>query len=328
MCFKKDNSAKKALKWQKQQAAEAAKQEAERQARLKQGTETINALFDGTPVMGERDATYDWSKFTTKTTGGGAGTTQRPVNPSIIMNGGGKDADRRDGNTPYGNDQNSSYNRNAKAGGGTKFTGTVPEGYTAKKVNGQWVLVGSDGKTYKKGDTVAYKEKYDTGAKTGGFGDDFYNKYRDATLAYYEPELAKQYEKARSNLTYDHARAGTLQSSMAGENLADLLYQNTNNTAMIRSKADAATGQLKTSVAGQKAAALGQLYATEDPGIAANVATNSVRNLQSTTPEFEPMGQLFNNAVVGATNYAGAYNDYQNWGSPSGNSRGSGRTIG
>jgi hypothetical protein len=326
VCFKKDNSAKKALKWQKKQAEDAAKKEAERQARLKQGTETINALFDGAPVMGERDATYDWSQFTTKANGGGAGTTT-PAKPSFRVSGNG---DLRDAGG-YGSGQNSSYSKNPTVqakGGGRKFTGTVPEGYTAKRVNGQWVLVGPDGKTYKKGDTVGYKEKYDTGQKTGGFGDDFYNKYRSATLGYYEPELAKQYDKARSNLTYDHARAGTLQSSMAGDNLADLLYQNTNNLAMIRSKADAATGQLKTSVAGQKAAALGQLYATEDPGIAANVATNSVRNLQSTTPEFEPMGQLFNSAVVGATNYAGAYNDYKNWGSPSGNSKGSGRTIG
>lgn len=282
-------------------------------------------MFDGAPVMGERDANYDWSQFTTKTSPGINGSASPVRNgPQISTNKGGND-----GNSG-GVQTNAAARRAVGGGGGTsRFTGTVPEGFKAQQVNGKWVLVGPDGKTYKKGDAVSFKEKYDTGGKTGGFGDSFYNKYRDASMAYYSPELAKQYTKAKSSLTFDHARAGTLQSSMASENLADLVYQNTMNDALIRSKADNATTQLKNSVAAQKTNALTQLYATEDPGVAANTATNSVRTLQNTTPEFSPLGELFQNAVVGASNYASAYNNQRNWGAtPSGSGgSGSGRVV-
>lgn len=351
MCFggNNNNDAKKALRWQQQQAADAARKEAERQARLKEGTDTINKLFDGTPVMGNRNATFDWTKFdqalpyfqqTQQTASpvnlntlprnggpqyGGQGGPGQGFGSSGQNSGGGRgfggSLDMLNPASYFGGGGNG--DGSGGAANGQMPAGLLPPGFTIvttydSRGRPTYQLKGPNGQLYSRGANVTYQEQYDTGAKTGGFGDAFYNNYRDANLNYYMPELAKQYDKAKSNLTFDHARAGTLQSSMASENVADLVYQKSMNDALVRSKADNATAQLRNSVAAQKSAAMGQLYATEDPSIAANTATNSVRTLQNTTPEFSPMGELFKNAVVGASGFASGYNDYKNWGSPPG----------
>jgi hypothetical protein len=329
MCFGggSNNDAKKALEYQKQQAAEAARKERQRQRRLDRGTTTINNLFDGAPVMGEREATYDWSnlKQAMKAYDPYTTVTEKVLNPAYNDRPG--HGEHAGGMVPKYIDQTTTtLSKNFQID-----EKLIPKGYEAKityNEQGRPVvrLVDAEGNIYRRGDEIKYMEEYDTGKKTGGFDKAFYNKYRNASLDYYMPELQKQYTKAKSTLNFDHARAGTLQSSMASENVADLVYQNSMNEALLRSKADNATTQLKNSVAAQKSAALAQLYATEDPTVAANTATNSVRTLQNTTPEFSPMGELFKNAVVGASNFGSAYNQYQNWGSPPGSS-GTGRVV-
>jgi hypothetical protein len=140
----------------------------------------------------------------------------------------------------------------------------------------------------------------------GGIGDGFYKKYQDAYLGYYQPQVNKQYNDARQKLTYDLARAGTLRSSVAGEKQGDLYEKKLDNDAMIRSQADAATGQLRNNVSDAKNTAITQLYATEDPTLASNIAVNSVRGLQGQTPKYDPLGELFNIAAIGAAGYLNA----------------------
>lgn len=143
----------------------------------------------------------------------------------------------------------------------------------------------------------------------GGFNDDYYNRFRQSQLDYYMPELNKQYEKARDALSFDHARAGTTNSSMASQNLADLAYQRDLNSADIVSRADAATGQQRQNVNAQKQALIGQLYSTENPDIASNLAVNSVKTLQNQQPQFGAIGELFKNAAVGLGSAFQSYND-------------------
>lgn len=321
-----NDAAEDALRWQKRQAKAARQRERERQQRLKEGTNLINSLFDGAPVMGEREAVYDWSKLNDaiKAYDPYTTTTEKILNPDYFDRPG--HGEHAGGMVPqYIDKTTTTLAKNFQFD-----NKMLPNGFTTKITYDQQGrpvvrLVDAEGKVYKSGDELKYMEKYDTGDRKGGFDKAFYNKYRNASLDYYMPELQKQYTKAKSTLNFDHARAGTLQSSMASENLADLVYQNTMNKALVRSKADNATSQLKNSVSAQKNAALTQLYATEDPTVAANTATNSVRTLQNTTPEFSPMGELFKNAVVGASNFGSAYNQYQNWGSPG--SSGAGRVV-
>lgn len=147
----------------------------------------------------------------------------------------------------------------------------------------------------------------------GGFDDAYYDKYRQAQLDYYMPELNKQYKQAQDQLVFAQARAGTLNSSMANQNNADLIEQNALNKANIISKADNATGVLRQNVQAQKSALLNQLYATENPEIAANLATNSVKTLQNATPTLDSIGDLFKNTAVGIGSGYGTYTDNRLW---------------
>lgn len=142
------------------------------------------------------------------------------------------------------------------------------------------------------------------------FGDEFYNKYTDASLNYNLPQLQDQYGKQREQSTYDLARAGTLRSTIAGDVMADIESQKALNEAGIRSKADSETAALRTSVAGQQQEALNQLYATEDPDVAANTATHMVEQSKLAQPDLSPLGELFKPLIVGGTAAASAYNDY------------------
>jgi hypothetical protein len=152
-------------------------------------------------------------------------------------------------------------------------------------------------------------EKYDTGKRKGGFGDDFFNKFRDAITGYYMPDVAEQYGDAKDELTYRLARAGTLRSSGAIGEQADLASQNVKNEAEVRSKADTAVGGLKDRVASERSKAESQLYATEDPNVAANQALAAVENISATKPDLTPLGAIFDIATIGG---AGAASGYQN----------------
>ena len=131
------------------------------------------------------------------------------------------------------------------------------------------------------------------------FGDSFYNKYHDAELAYSLPQLEQQYGTAKDAMTYDLARAGTLRSTAAGYAQSLLEQQNAVNEAGIRAKADTDTAALRNSIASQQQQAYNQLYATEDPSVAANTAANSVANAQLTQPNTGALGDLFKPIAIG-----------------------------
>jgi len=131
------------------------------------------------------------------------------------------------------------------------------------------------------------------------FGDDFYNKYTQANLNYSLPQLADQFTKAKTNLNYDLARAGTLRSTMAGYAQGDLTKQEGINEASLRAKADTDTAALRQSIASQQNQAYNQLYQTEDPTVAANTAANAVAGAQLSQPNLQPLGALFTPVAIG-----------------------------
>jgi hypothetical protein len=137
-------------------------------------------------------------------------------------------------------------------------------------------------------------------------GDPFYKTYQDNYLNYYTPQVEDQYKIAKDDTNYGFARAGTLNSSMSAKGLADLYKKKLDSDAMVRSQADAAVGQLRGNVLEAKNSAVNQLYATEDPTMATNLATNSVKNLQGQQPKYDPLGELFNTAAVGAAGFINA----------------------
>jgi hypothetical protein len=131
------------------------------------------------------------------------------------------------------------------------------------------------------------------------FGDPFYDKYQKAELDYSMPQLEDQYSQAKTGLTYDLARAGLLRSSAAGYAQGLLEKQMGVNTAGVRAKADTDTAALRQSIASQQQQAYNQLYATEDPTVAANTAATSVGNAQLTQPNLTPLADAFKPIAIG-----------------------------
>ena len=287
---------------QRAQAADAARKEAERQARITKGLASIKTAFEGAPVTTSTSTPYDWSKFSpavnpagstadTLYSGAPAGYTVTKVLKS---------------STPSKSSAGYGAVTNPNAGGGSG-RGPIPQptsgaGGASAAPQYAYALKDANGKIYNQGDPLSITTQTDTGETSGGFDDAFYNKYKQAVLDYYMPQVSDQYGKAKDELTYRLSRAGTLRSSAANTQVADLSKQNDINKAGVYNQADTAEGDLRTQVASEKAKATSQLYATEDPDVAANQATEAVRNISLSQPNLSPLSQIFNVASIGGAN--------------------------
>jgi len=144
------------------------------------------------------------------------------------------------------------------------------------------------------------------------FGDPFYEKYRKAELDYTLPQLTQQYGEAKRTSEADLARAGLLRSGAAGWVQGKLAEQQGVNEAGLRSKADTDTAELRKSIAAQQQQAYNQLYATEDPTVAANTAATSAANAQMQTPNVGALGEMFKPIAIGLGNaIAPAYGEWE-----------------
>jgi len=144
------------------------------------------------------------------------------------------------------------------------------------------------------------------------FDDGFYDKYRKAELDYTRPQLEDQFSEAKRGAESDLARAGLLRSGAAGFVQGKLAKQYDVNLGGLNAKADTDTAELRKSIASQQQQAYNQLYATEDPTVAANTAANSVANAQLTQPNVGALGDMFKPIAIGLTSaIAPAYGQYE-----------------
>jgi hypothetical protein len=157
--------------------------------------------------------------------------------------------------------------------------------------------------------TVA--EQYDTGERSGGFNDEFYNKFRQGITDYYMPQVAQKYGEAKDETTYGLARAGTLRSTAAIDEAAKLAEQNRPNRAEVLAQADTGAADIRTRVAAERAKAEQQLYATENPDVATNQALAAVNNIQLDKPDLSPLGEIFKIATIGGANALSGYRNQQ-----------------
>jgi hypothetical protein len=244
-----------AVQFEEQQAAQAQQQEAQRQARLQQGQTLIDQIFSGAPVMGTKTGQYDWSTF--KPTAFGASPFAGVTAPDPSQTG-------------------------------------VPAGYTVAPLpSGGYGLKDASGKVYRPGDPLNVTSQYDTGQRTGGFNDAFYKGYNQKVLDYYQPQEAKQYAESQRDLTYNLARAGTLNSSVAADKTGELAYQDALAKGSIVANANQQTGQLQNQIQANKESLINQLYATEDPTLTANLAESSAKASQLQDPMLTPAAAFF-----------------------------------
>ena len=279
---------------QMQDAADAATKEAQRQARLSQGSAAIKALFEGTPTGA---TPLDLSSITSANAPGSTPDVMPTVMAQWLAQNPGAVAPSFSG----------ASNTNNKSLGNGYSWGILPNtsGSTAGTVygiydpSGNLVDSSSDPSQLAKSQIMVGG---DPNNLTGGFGPDFYNNYRKSIMDYYMPQEGDQYNTARSGLTYSLARAGTLDSSIAGTDVGKLANQDAINRAQIASGADTQTGALRSQVQSEEETALNQLYSTEDPTLATNTASNLVANAQLTKPLLNPAGALFAPITAGVGN--------------------------
>jgi hypothetical protein len=283
------------VQMQQQQAAQAREANIERNARLQYGTQQISDIFQGHP----------------------AGL--QPVDLSSLANA------PAPTNTPtqVGN-QVWDDTQKAWVAGGAGTSGALAGGYSYRAMPDsggvpQYGLYDSSGGLVTTANSVAdlakarvYSGTGTPGAgMTGGFDPAFYDKFRQSQLDYYLPQEGQQYTAARSDLAYNLARAGQLNSSNAATDIAKLSQQDVLNQAQIASQADTQTAGLRNTIQQDQQTALNQLYSTEDPTVAANTAQNMVASANLTKPILNPVGALFAPITAGVgTALTGFTNPY------------------
>ena len=282
------------VQMEQQQAAQATQANQERNARLSYGTQNIKNIFEGTPTG---STPLDFSSITqANAPKSGMTASQEPAAMTQWL------AKNPSAANPF--DPN-----NINVGAKASLPGGYSWGQLADDGSGtpQYGLYDASGNLVNSGtiSDLASSQVYSggtPGTTTSPFGADFYNKYDQSILNYYMPQEGQQYNTARSSLSYSLARAGQLNSSVAGMDVSNLANQDAINRAQIASGADTQTAALRSTVQNDEQTSLNQLYSTEDPSVAANTAQNLVANANLTKPLLNPAGALFAPITVGVGN--------------------------
>jgi hypothetical protein len=136
-----------------------------------------------------------------------------------------------------------------------------------------------------------------TGTETSpGFGQDFYNKRRDAFEAYSLPFLSREFQQTGNNLKYKLANQGLLGSSVGGtlgnslSRELGIQKENVANQALTQAQG------LQQQIAQAKNADINQLIAGGDPGQALNSARETATQFGAPSP-LPAVGSFFQNWI-------------------------------
>ena len=144
---------------------------------------------------------------------------------------------------------------------------------------------------------MSLSSSYDTGQTSEGFGDSFFNRYKQKYHDYYHPQEQRQYQSANRDLFYSLDRQGGLNSSVQADKQGDLAYNDALAKATIVNSANDATGQLRDQIQSNKTSLINQLYATEDPSLTADLAQSSANATALKDPTMTPLTSLFTPAM-------------------------------
>lgn len=142
-----------------------------------------------------------------------------------------------------------------------------------------------------------------------GFDDAFYSGYQNAALGYTQPELDKQFTDARDQLSFALARAGTLDSTIAGSKQADLTSAYDHERARLLADAFGQADQLRTQVANERSDLINLLNATGDADMASREALSRRQIFQQKTPTPSAVGPIFSGVLGSIGTGAQAYQD-------------------
>ena len=168
-----------------------------------------------------------------------------------------------------------------------------------------WAVKGPDGKIYYQGDDLNYNTQTQTGT-SGGFDQAFYDKFAADYVKPGNQDISDQYNTARENLQYALARQGLSSSSAGNQGSTDLVAAKKKASGDLTLQAQQAVGNVKDQIANEKAAAISQLYATEDPTLAANTALSKSQNITANAPSYSGLGDIFGKVIGGFGNVLNA----------------------
>lgn len=265
------------------EATKARQDEEARQARIRQGTQRINTIFDGGTTVGGQlasGAAYDPTKTYYKSDGSiwtptAAPAPTTPPNPFGGNTGGFHGGGGREGD--HGNFGGSQNGGAGLFGGGASSALTPEQQFAAALKNGGL---------------------YSTKNTTAGFNNDFFDARKQAYLDYADPQLQNQYRDANRQLTFSLARSGLLDSSARGEKLGDLQKLYDTQKQAIADKALSYETGARNSVEDARANLIQTLNATGDAEGAANSALARSQAL-SQPDAYSPLGQLFTDFTNG-----------------------------
>lgn len=130
------------------------------------------------------------------------------------------------------------------------------------------------------------------------FNDTFFKGRGDAYRSFAAPQLEDQYRKAREQLIYGLSRNSLLQSSAGATKFADLSKAYDTNRQVVEGRAMDEANKARAAVESNRSDLVSQLHATADPTAAANAAI-ARQSYLSSTPGFDPLGNLFQNVTAG-----------------------------
>lgn len=135
------------------------------------------------------------------------------------------------------------------------------------------------------------------------FNPGYFQNYQNAYTNYYTPQIADQYHTAKDQLTAALSGAGTLESTVGADALANLAKRSTDQTAQIAQQGAAASQSLQGQVASQKSGLMSQANASTDPSQIASNAQAATTALQAPT-SFAPLGNVFSDLLGPVTSAA------------------------
>lgn len=144
-----------------------------------------------------------------------------------------------------------------------------------------------------RGDVKAYE----------GMGD-FLAQRKQAMSDFYMPQIAQKADKAKEGLTFALARAGLLNSTVAGKRQAELGEQMALEKGSILSKIASDVANTKSRINQSRNAVESGLRASGDASSAASQALSSAVTFREEQPELSPLGNLF----AGLADGIGSYN--------------------
>lgn len=110
---------------------------------------------------------------------------------------------------------------------------------------------------------------------------------------FYDPQINRQYDDAKNQLTFSLARAGLLNSTAAGEKQGDLAQRFAYNKGAIESRIASEASRTKRNIATERARIEDMLRRSADATAATNAALDSAVTFRQDTPDLNPIGNLF-----------------------------------